>query len=92
MGKWESWWETQDTGERGERSGKERRKKARSVEDKNSETGIYSNFEGPGHRSTGQETGPRKASHQAPPPAALSPPWETEICTLTPALNSGPQS
>lgn len=76
MGKWESWWETQDKGERGQRSGKEERKPG--VWRTDSEIGIYTTFEGPGTQEhCGQENWSQKASHQVPLPAALSPPWET---------------
>lgn len=76
MGKWESWWETQDTGE-GERD-QEGREESQECGGHTVRLGFIPTLKAQGHGSTvAKRTGPRRASHQAPPPAALSPPWET---------------
>lgn len=92
MDKWESWWETQDKGERGERSGKEGRKPVVWRTDR--EIGIYTNFEGPG---TQEHCGQENWSQESKSPGStsscsISSLGDCGICTLTPALNSGPQS
>lgn len=83
-----------DTGHRGggERSGREGRKPG--VWRTHSEIGIYTNFEGPG---TQEHCGQENWSQESKSPGStsscsISSLGDCEICTLTPALSSGPQS